>query len=598
MTSVFRQLGASLSWIRTPFTFGETEEGDPDDEEGDSVREEDQSRESGSQDGLVQSTKYNGLISSVVFFICIVAVVSVLMLSEYAPGKSYLFNVRLVLIACMVTGLAIMISIYKCRERFVRLESGTTEKRTIDSLVLIGILTFGSLSTLFSISVIVEYLTCSSLWIRCQKFNRRAIKDHLIRTLYHAFKIIYIVGQTAFCMLFRKLSFANSSLARHGLMFLQVVNMVLWVRYIIDVTRDHFYRGKYRSGRQFETCLLNDTVGFSRLQEECTMRNNSLFAVVRQYAYPTLRPFMIEYTLLVGESLAHWFVGCGGGGGGGNRCRKPGDRTGNAPAETRRRRRAAYDGVSENDFTDSTQQQQQSRILSSPRRLDGSSTVLILCVGLSVLSNLLLCVFAFNTTIIKDLGDTKFGRSSAYYGYYSGHQAAMTLSVLIGYAVSNRFQTTRHAAFSGLEYMLIFTSAGPLTLCSFRLVTDSKALTGAYGFSQVLVTIQVYTQVTFALYAGRVVVEKRRGNLTRRACFRAIVAFLALSNGCLWCIHTFNPSYLGKHALDKNYEDVSGVVVKSLVEPVSLFFRFSSCLVLSRVFLQTRSRIERRQMSD
>lgn len=236
----------------------------------------------------------------------------------------------------------------------------------------------------------------------------------------------------------------------------------------------------------------------------------------------------------------------------------------------------------------------------SIRTLNYRPMALVFHVGLAVLSNLLLCVFAFLPHLLNNAGDATLDHElyKTYYYYYCVHTLFTLLSVLVGYAISSRFKVKRRANFTGLDFMLVFTSAGPLAFNCFKLLaTGSKNLRWrdldlilVYRACRTLEIIEVPMQVVFMLYAGRVVVEKRADDLVRRACFRAIAAFLALSNGCLWCIYTFSPGYVGRHSLDTYYGDASSVVMKAVITPVSLFFRFNSALVFARVFFQTRSK--------
>lgn len=477
-----------MSWIRIPFTFGQIEEEEQEEQEStqDAVQsdlevETDQevhhSRELSTRTRKILGhyTKYNGLVSSIQLLIVIVVVMSVVTLSFDVPKRKDHFSLQVVQISFMVTGLAIMISIFKCQGRFLRGENEPKErKKERDNLVLIGIVTFCALSCLHSFFGVLDCLACSPLWILC--LNRRVVKKQLVKAVYHVFRIIYLAGQTVFCMLFNKSSFANTSLARHALMYLQAVNLVFWFSSFIDETV-HIIKNQNKTEiiwhevGKFKTCFANETVRFTQLQD-CISRNNSITIAVHQYANPILRPFIIEYALLVGESLAHWFLSCG-------------EKTPRGRKEEDESSRSGYSSITEggsggdDDGHDPQSTEENLGLLDSSRALNYRPMALVFHVGLAVLSNLLLCVFAFLPHLLNNAGDGSLDHDlyKGYYFYYCFHTLFVLLSVFVGYGISSRFKVKKHANFTGLDYMVIFTSAGPMAFNCFKLLaTGAKNL--------------------------------------------------------------------------------------------------------------------------
>lgn len=635
----------ALFWCRIPFTYG-------------NVRKKPQkldSSQSGELSGVAEcaelgeetqkveeevgefaeSTNFDGLISSIQMFISLVVIVSVFILPSYMTKENDATYRKLLLMFLMGLGLALMICIYRYRGTFIQPEppppserARTTGHSDRDSLALIGIVTFCGLGCLYNFVRFMDLIFCSGEWVLCKR--RNIVREQIVKVVFCVVRVIYLAGQTLFCLVFNRSTFSDKSLTRHALMFLQSVNVIFWFQELISEAAHMLTHvdADQKQTHLVQVCFANNTNSDTNYTVTPALQclgnhNNTMHEFVYRYAVPILRPFLIEYSLLIGECLVHWFLGCGGGGETDHR---------SEPVVRRIRHRSTVGDahsignrgssrMDENpvpvvstgddaEVSDDDSVMDEHAPLLNDRFLsaDGSRPLaLILWIGLAVICNLLLFVFAFLPKLLHDVGDKSLDRifDKSYYHYTIIYYSLMIIFVALGYGFSSQFKVKSRAPFTGLDYLLIFTSFGPLAIGAFKLQATLWAkkrpangdIIGAYRASILLEIVQSAFQVAFVLYAGRIRVEKRPETATRRNFFRAIVFHLALCNGSLWCTNTFSAGSFGSHFLREYFGETGRIIILIVLAPLSLFFRFNSCLLFARIFCQTRSKRRRRQMT-
>ena len=184
--------------------------------------------------------------------------------------------------------------------------------------------------------------------------------------------------------------------------------------------------------------------------------------------------------------------------------------------------------------------------------------------------------------------------------------------IVSGYFWSGAMEPRRPSSpFAGLDYLVLFSSSG--TFMSQVFLTSAvvgphgsnitgnneslveqpiePVLVGVLLGGEFLKTVAVLLQITFVLYAERIrpPLPSRRGPATgggvvdRRAiaCFKTVLLYLAVSNFAVWIEDIFVPKHLplfGKYFDNIHY-------VKSVLTPLTLFFRFNCSLMFLRAYL-------------
>lgn len=618
-----RKLTEAFDWLRIPFTFGEAysrrSDGE-DDAESIGLNKEDRE--------IVQSKSYNGRISSSQLFIAMEVVFGVQLLSHYMSVSESVsgMQLRINLMVYMAVGLVIMVIIYNRRHGLLSsVESGDSREvkdSEHDNVILAGILMFYVLSTVCDLLHIVSAFSCREAWFICG--SSYFVAKDMVHITYHVVRVIFLTSQTLFCMVFNRAQFINQSMIRHGLMILQAVNISFWTYETLRASDSELHGSaesfSRRVNRFTKYCLSNSSNHSFDLMA-CLSRNDTLHYYSTKYSNSILRPFGIEYSLLIGECLMSWFFTCAA------------KSTENVNRRTARRSLDSHLG-SENSLDAGntvTLRNRQSRSSSAAEQtdeldlaatlqphapvrpsLDLSSRVLayqvlqsqssqsqfltFLLLMISIIVNLILAVIVFVPRILKaSLGPSAHLESMrAIAPYYSCIYYILMITVMaLGYHVSRYFRVLKNAPFNGLDYLLLFTSSGTLAFDLLRLIaitrTDQEVIFtsnttrmfyAGYVFFEV---IEVLFQVSFSLYAGRLRVNKQVSSL-KPILFRAITLFLALCNLTTWIVQTFATS-VTSHRMMTRYFGLSGwPYVSNTLIPMFLFFRFNSFLMFIRIY--------------
>lgn len=601
-----------FGWLRIPFTFGDACKHGSDEE----------SREGGaagrkSDDGSVRMTSYNGQVSAIQLFIVMAVISGVQLLSSNAYGRIDGSQTRVILVAYMIVGLVVMVGVYRKQQRFLFVASGTSREDERDNLTVAGILTFYVLGTLHDLVHITGSFSCQEAWHVC--LNNYFFAKDMIHIAYHVVRIVYLACQTLFCVVFNHSYFLDRSLIRHGLMTLQAVNVGLWFYEVIQNLWSDVYGNTHpmqeRANRFALECfpnVSNRSFDFA----SCLSNNNTAYYYLQAYGNPILRPFNIEYSLLVGKCIARWFITC--------RTvskenkdeltavqqRRPESLIGTEPQSDahntnaprsypsdtveRRRNRLAE------QLTDTRLPQVQTSIAA---RLPTSRALSVVLLMISIIVNLLLANFIFLPRIPQALHvpseNFKSMRTIATY-YSCFYYILMIASIALGFHISRQFRVLKNAPFSGLDYLLLFTSSGNLAFDLFRLigvvgsnkkgVFTSDTVKAFYAGYVLLEVIETSFQVSFSLYARRLRIVNSGDRGLKPIFFRAIIVFLALCNLTTWIIQTFAVSIVSQPLVADYFGSNWWPYISNILSPLYLFFSFNSFLLFLRIYLRIRKR--------
>lgn len=564
----------ALRWCRIPFTFGEANDETVVGDAGDLV-----ALHEGCAGSAVQSTSYNGLISSVQLFFTMTVVSVIFILSSYFCEN---IDVSLTLSALMGFGLYVMISVY-VREFS---ESRRTADCERDNTARIGLVTFYFLATVHDfIHIISIAIHCGPVSETCTEL----FKKQMYHVTYHAVALIYCTGQTLFCWTFHRSTFSNKCATRHGLMILQSVNISLLFYILTEEAWENYIR--YSSGifDEYLDDVVNECVrksNASSLEELllCGLRNSTDLAWYKE-GTTIMRSFRMEFTLLVAECLAHLYGTCGSLDKHSTipnvnaLCQSEMDHlSGNVICKSALRGRGTASAVRERNLAMSREDQ---TLVETTPLLDLSATYskrIKISIIAVVLLNIALCVSTF------------YGNVIPY--YLCIYLLMVTLAILLGYHFSRDFRVRPDVSFTGFDYLYLLSASASLAYNLAVLI----ALIGRNGTPvgikveeavYVVCGLQVvisYLQVVFVLYCARIEPHERVAG-SKLFFFRGIVLCLAICNGVFWFKKTFINRFPAREVRgDKLIRDVYGVhlwtVLNNILRPVDNFFLFNSCLLL------------------
>lgn len=590
MWNAVRRVATPLNWCRIPFNYGD-------------ICNDKDTLNDDKQQLYVESTRYDGLISSLQLFIIAIGTSSALQFLPYMSENFSTILANSVMIFFMVIGMVVMISIYKFKDNFL-LKRSTTKQEERDKLTLIGIVVFYVLGSFLDFFKLANYLSCFNKWIQVC-WGSYYIVSKFVHATLHAMRIVYFAGETVFCLAFNTSTFSNRSSTRHALMFLQAVNISIWFDALLEDTVHHHFKENGHSSKQKTDnsfCLQNWTYfNYSTETAECLKDNTTLYKFEHGFS-PVFHPFVIEFTLLVGEFFIHCFLTCKSHNSTRKRNYVKTDQQ--KPIELK----TTYDEseISNQKIKDKRKMGKRGR--SRCRKSSSERTSLLevvptpsviqsvgfrLMIAASITVNLLLIFFALlqtlpdnYTTAVAILRPEK-----TFNCYLCFFYAMMILAIAFGYHISRRFRVKRYQPFSGFDYLLLVTSSGTLVGNFFQIfaavesVLDREDWFVCVIFTSLYI-IETYLQVAFTLYSARIQVLVDTDHRST-AGFKSIILHLAMANATIWFIATFINKYrnpLSQNLATHVFGQTSWAIVNSIFTPMSLFFIFNSCLLLIKTF--------------
>lgn len=386
-------------------------------------------------------------------------------------------------------------------------------------------------------------------------------------------------------------------------MFLQAVNISLWFDALLQESGelsgqewrlvDEYRHDCHMNGSNYSTDVL-----------ECLAHNNTIYSNTKTIVTTICLPFTIEFTLLVGELLGFCFYHCGGS----QTPLSPAEQNKELPpnghltsAPQRDDIRGPDSGVAVPDET--------SPLLGRQTDTHSSSSPGILFLQLwtafVIIINVLNCVL---TLLCKMKSTNAAGYKTFAFYFLFTFWVGMAIAVGTGYYVSRSFRVRSHrTSFSSMDYLLLFTSFGPLAYNACTCIAayghevvandNFYVTTSFYVTMQVFNAIQVHLQTTFSLYAARIAVEHTERRTREARIFKAIVLYLAVSNGSLWFTGTVGGYEFGGLEVGDGLSLQAAYfghgpwcIIYNIVVPLLLFYRFNSCLVFTRIYRRLRVR--------
>lgn len=605
--NALQRLRRTFWWIRVPFTYGHALK----ESQGECLDGNDSEYD---ESVIVEFVKFDGLISAIQIFLLIIAITWTMTFTVHVSPQ---FNGSVALVTLtsfMIAGLAIMGAFNLHRKKVLAPAAVTgTQDMSRDKLALIGIVIFYMVVCLMDAFHITASVACGDTWKMCK--DGRIYASYVTKVIFHVVRIIYLGAETLLCITFHRSTFSNRPSTRYGLMFLQAVNFSLWFDSLIHESVHLFDSGHEKKETFHQRCLA-DISNVSTAVFSCVYNNNTIYQLLEDYINPTFLPFTIEFTLLAGDSVFHWYYHCSALV---NSQRSVEDRveqtTSSHATSVADNSGPSGQLQSQEDLPNEVERELSSSsgdllplvesITSSPSRMHKFLSFVIFSLIIGV--NVALCFLVIRQKYARDEDIIRYMK--IYLNYLCVFWICMTITIAIGYHSSGKFKVSRER-FAVLDYLLVFTSLGAyavnvLTLISIgelethaSNVTVSSAISHATPFSpafhtslELLNASEVYFQVGFCLFAGRILIDFHDTRSYRTTVFKGTVLFLAVANGSLWLVG--NIAGLGgvpvEFVLLRTYfEEVGWKYIRniSVFFPVSLFHRFICCLQFSKAYLR------------
>lgn len=442
----------------------------------------------------------------------------------------------------------------------------------------------------------------------------------MLHYAFHLFRIVYHGVAAVFCVQFSSCRFVDSCVVRYALMFLQSVNLSIWFDATVhkqigsNVTKHGslYWCEEGGGGGGDVNATASPAPAFAYFVD---CNNLTFYRRVEKEVSPLVRPFTIQFSMLVTSFFIQWFIGC---------VKNPRASTAPGPGspydatareEERwgvRRIANVYVGNTSRDREPEIELDEASPLLGdTDTRPDPSrkrkrnyaegvrSAGLKLWIVLVLVANAMLNVFAILGTQSRAFAEL-FSRVLFFYWL------SMTCAVYVGFYVTRRSGVVERQSsrFTGLDYLLVFTSAGPVGFSVFTfmsVVGRERAVQGeGSAFTLAFVLFELYqacSQVTFCLYSARLDVDVEDSGIPSRnvTVFRGVIFYLAVSNGALWIANTVEGISIRQVYQQQFFGHDMWIVINNILKPLSLFFRFNSCLQFIRIYrkrsaMMTRSR--------
>lgn len=538
----------------------------------------------------VDCARYNGSITSVQMILLLLAVsFSTTLAAQLSEDFKPLIGM-LTLTIYMMVGLAVMIAFFNYKRELIVASRENSEDLTDperDNLTLIGIVIFYLLVCVLDMFHIASALNCREVWTSCS--NGDILFHFVVEVFFHVARIAYLGVKTTFCIAFHRSTFKDQVLTRYGLMFLQAVNISLWFDALIQESSELSGEDWQKVNAYKHECRLNGS-NISTDVMECLAHNNTSFSQTETIVTTICLPFTIEFTLLVGELLGFCFYHCGG-------SRTPHGTTAEQPPPNGR--------VTEGFDARVDSPDEITPLLRSTDEGSSSSSTLYVQVWTAfvIVINVLNCVFTFLCKM-KSSEDARY-RNVAFYFLFT-FWVGMAIAVGVSYYVSRSFRVKGNkTSFSSMDYLLLLTSFGPLAYNALTCIAANDYMTVAkdniyvttsfYVTMQVFNAIQVHLQTTFSLFAARITVQDSQHRTREARLFKAIILYLAVSNGSLWFTGTVGGYEFGGLQVGDGmslqaayYGRGAWAIIYNIVVPLLLFYRFNSCLVFTRIYRSLR----------
>lgn len=450
-----------------------------------------------------------------------------------------------------------------------------------NSLSLVGIVLFGPFACLLEMFQIFISVSCEN--VRRSYHHDDVGSYYIVDGAFHALHIVLMVLELSFCLLFRKIVFVrNSSMFRRfcvrlSLVVVAAVNLGIWFNIITYETSTSYKKKSPYSGSN------NDTQRVP-LKTYCS---KTVFNGADDTVRHVLYPFTVEFCVLVLEYVTCHFI---------FEHDTPSTDEQKRLHALRQSNKSEEVSTTSNSFatTDGGQNDSQQDgggggSGGGTRRVWRFEPALIILLG--VLPNLVCITLVFFAN--DGLMGAPYARQTVVVSlqYMSCYWTIMICLVIVGIACVRRCRYDVRVELNGFDYLVMLSAFGPFLGRVLRVIVIAENLEAVRRYvdplvallPEVLNLLQLVLQLPFVFYAdsAKCTGENRKG-ITWRL-FKAVILTLALWNITLWLIDSV---LLRVDILVSIFEGTNWLYLDGIFRPLTIFFRFNSCLILLRAYLR------------
>ena len=450
------------------------------------------------------------------------------------------------------------------------------------NIKLFGIVPFFVAIFVYDVFRFIFNLNCYDAWMACTSSVIQC--EHMTDQYFPVVRIVYLFTVLVVCVKCNAHYFFQNSLVLMGLAVIEATNVSCWLDALVDESLIFSSEGNWTYLYELSQCFNGTTVNVSEHFVKCYNHTTNEFELLES-ASPYLYPFIMEYLMLVIESVAGWFFHDA------DTHAAPATNYGNA---TRMVPTTSYGYGSINvaadgaPLTDSVFNAGESQPLIPPAQHAGLRQaqchwtrypLFFIGVMVIILLGVMFLILGIYHLFLDDIGYRDF-----FMGYRIFYWLVLILAALFGLIASHQFNSEPRN-WSGLELLVTGSSLGPLLQCILSLIATA-ALTqgssaamfvteGLFNMAHIITQVIFYEQV-------KIIQIRTDENSCRRMVLKAAIVCIAVCNFVLWVEDSFIETQNSKNSWQKYYFD-NWPVLYNILNPLSLVFRFNSALLFLNV---------------
>lgn len=445
-----------------------------------------------------------------------------------------------------------------------------------NSLSLVGLVLFCPFACLLEMFQIFMAISCE-IW-RSDQEDEGESAYYKVDGSFHFLHIVFMALELLLCVQFRKITFMrNVSACRRfvvklALVVIVSVNVGTWFNIILYETSKNSQKN---SDPQPSNNNNSGTEEDDSMAEYCS---KDLFGGMDETVRHILYPFTVEFSLQVLEYVTCHFI-----------LAEETSQQETVPKNPKRLNRSKSSETSIARETISNSPAAVAEERNHLKRRWAFDTLLVIIFGL--LPNLI-CI-----TLVTFANDTlmsgSFAKKAEVFSlqYMSCHWIMMICLVVVGIACVRRGRFGVRVELNGFDYLVMISVFGPFLARVLRVIVIADRFEELREsidpvvalMPEVLNLVQLLLQLPFVFYADSVDCTGEARKRPSWRLFKAAVVSLAMWNITLWLIDSV---LLRVDVLENFFEETTWLYLDGVFRPLTIFYRFNSCLILLRAYLR------------
>lgn len=450
-----------------------------------------------------------------------------------------------------------------------------------NSLSLVGLILFCPFACLLEMFQLFMAISCEKWSFYHEEEGESTY--YRIDGSFHVLHIVFMAAELLLCLQFRKITFMRSVSAcrrfvvRSSLVVIVSVNIATWFNIIL-------YEASKSSQKKAGDPQPNNISGNSNTGHGDSMADycsKDLFGGMDETVRHILYPFTVEFSLQVLEYVTCHFL-LEEASHQETALEKPARLSRSKDLETSIGGETIANNSPVAAAADAEERNQLKRMLAF-------DTLLVIIFGM--LPNLV-CI-TLVTFANDDLMSGSFARQADVFSlqYMSCHWVLMICLVVAGIVCVARSRSEVRVELNGFDYLVMMSVFGPFLGRVLRVIVVAdhfEELSASIDpvvalMPEVLNLVQLLLQLPFVFYADSVDCAGEARKRPAWRLFKAVVLSLAMWNITLWLLDSV---LLRVDVIADIFEETSWLYLEGVFRPLTIFYRFNSCLILLRAYLR------------